>query len=801
MNTKDSQLQTRRFIHSATRWVCLFAAMLTLCGLAASEALGQGACIEAYKNCSACGADTFQGSKLIGVSTSNEGKCVVTGPSGCKPTDPCASENLKACQKCLEGVRTGGATEEKKRLPIIFLPGVAGTQLYNNSAAARAAGQDRYAKQVWPLAPQALDGITRYTLRLREDGKTPADNTKLGDIIVGDILRRSGIELSRAGMNFYGGMMKFIEDKGLGYKERPQQSGEKRNLFAFPYDWRLDNATHFTNLDKVIDYALEQNPNAKKVILLAHSMGGVIARAYILSKPEWAAKVDSLITMGTPYWGAPKPYYAVVSGYNFDNDSVDREVMKILAQNFPAAYQLMPNYPFIEDGTNKRILTSDESNSIRYKGMSDVTPPKQIVGSYKETPGNDWFFNNDPGFVKLIQDFNDPRKIGTTVSPEPLPAGVKHYVIIGVGVKTLERYSMRDFRPPERFVELAGRQVVLEPIFGDGDGTVPCEGAEISTATSTYYIPYVTNWAFDDSSGHSELPANKTVQEIVGEIIDGKPPDPSKYKVPCKRTTLFTRDTAPGLKDLDKGTDFTLHSDAHLSIADQSTGRKLGFNNQGGIDEDLPSGTFLAMEGIEYASIADINRTLRVTVTGIREGKFTLDVNVKRAGGTVARFSYVEVPVKPGTAAEFTMTPGQVSAPPPLTVTTDGRTTTIPASSSAGGPVIPQGGAGGTPQSAPVSPLPSSSGIAGTWTAPTGDIIELIQNGNRITGRYRGILGTGEITGTFDGENLSATVRPNQALLPLAIPLTLTLMEDGKLFGRLETPLTSGALVFSRTRR
>ncbi len=109
MNTKDYQLQTRRFIHSATRWMFLFVAMLILCDLAASEALGQN-CVEAFKNCSACQQDTFQGRNLTGVSTSQEGKCVATDMYGRKATDPAASEQLKACQKCLDGVVTGLVT-------------------------------------------------------------------------------------------------------------------------------------------------------------------------------------------------------------------------------------------------------------------------------------------------------------------------------------------------------------------------------------------------------------------------------------------------------------------------------------------------------------------------------------------------------------------------------------------------------------------------------------------------------------------------------------------------------------------
>lgn len=91
-----------------------------------------------------------------------------------------------------------------------------------------------------------------------------------------------------------------------------------------------------------------------------------------------------------------------------------------------------------------------------------------------------------------------------------------------------------------------------------------------------------------------------------------------------------------------------------------------------------------------------------------------------------------------------------------------------------------------------------SPGIGGTWTSPTGDTIQLTQNGNKITGTYRGALGTGEITGTFDGKNLSGTFRPSQALIPLGIPFTLTLLEDGKLVGRLETPLGNNPLTLTR---
>ena len=640
--------------------------MLILCGLTSANALGQSEdqvksarCTEAYKNCSAC-QDRFQGRNLISVSYGNQG-CIATDNYRRKATDPGASEQLKACQKCLDGLRPE-EKEKKEKLPIIFLPGVAGTEL---RALVESSPIDQLL-EAWPFS----EAYGRVHLGFDVDGKTPVSQ-KTRKIQVGPILANRGSPL-----NFYGGLLDYLSiQKGYVGHNQLTPPDRPKYQFLFGYDWRLDNASHFSALDNLVREALTKNPNPGKVILMAHSMGGYIARAYILSSPERAAKVASLITIGTPYWGAPKPYYGAASGYTFGNPTVRQELMKLLIQNWPAAYQLMPNYPFISDSTYKRMLTPEESSRIRYKGFTGVMERFIFQDEYAETSDNVWSFNQE--LVKLARDFNKP--LGTKGAPKPLPPGVKHYVIIGTGVKTLTMFLLRDAAPNERHLALDGRKVVLEPYFSDGDGTVPLNGSEISTATSTYYVPYVERWGPDVSSAHGDLPANKTVQEIIGQILDGNPPDPNKYKYQY----------ATGLMDLEPGADFTLHSDAHLSITDINTGRKLGFNTQGGIDETLPSGTFLSIEEAEYASIADINRPLLVRVTGIREGKFTLDVNIKRPSGAAIKFSYREIAVKKGTIAQVTLTPGQVSALPAMNITTDGRTTSVaPSMGTDSGPVV-----------------------------------------------------------------------------------------------------------------
>lgn len=58
------------------------------------------------------------------------------------------------------------------------------------------------------------------------------------------------------------------------------------------------------NLIKAIDEALAANPSQRKVILIAHSMGGLVSRAY-LESAQYRDDVVELYTLGTPHLGVP----------------------------------------------------------------------------------------------------------------------------------------------------------------------------------------------------------------------------------------------------------------------------------------------------------------------------------------------------------------------------------------------------------------------------------------------------------------------------------------------------------------
>jgi hypothetical protein len=80
------------------------------------------------------------------------------------------------------------------------------------------------------------------------------------------------------------------------------------NFFEFPYDWRRDNRVAARLLKQFMDQRLAlwrtySGVAGAKVILLAHSMGGLVARYYLEVLEGWRDG-RALITFGTPYRGS-----------------------------------------------------------------------------------------------------------------------------------------------------------------------------------------------------------------------------------------------------------------------------------------------------------------------------------------------------------------------------------------------------------------------------------------------------------------------------------------------------------------
>ncbi|WP_104815691.1 triacylglycerol lipase [Kitasatospora sp. MMS16-BH015] len=132
---------------------------------------------------------------------------------------------------------------------------------------------------------------------------------------------------------------------------RPGQPPDLRaDLLLFPYDFRLGVQDAAERLAAELTARLAgETPGARRrrVIVLAHSMGGLVAR-YWLGPLGGAADCAALVTLGTPHRGAPKALELLVNGARVGLARFDA-VTEVL-RDWPAVYQLLPRYPVVAAG-------------------------------------------------------------------------------------------------------------------------------------------------------------------------------------------------------------------------------------------------------------------------------------------------------------------------------------------------------------------------------------------------------------------------------------------------------------------
>ena len=240
----------------------------------------------------------------------------------------------------IHGAFTGAASAAAQvRLPLIIIPGMGGSRMENDPDLNGVYGE------VWPNGDRlVLDpwDKTLLQLKLAPDGSNPFSAAPAyATVRVGDIIRKEYF------LDYYASTIAYFTAQGYV---------EGRDLFVCPYDWRKDVTALAAGplaqtLAKCVDNALARNPGAGRVNLLAHSMGGLVARRY-LADPAQAAKVQRLVTLGTPVLGTPKIALAIIDklcfadglGLCFSNPDVLHE----LIQDFPAGYEIAPGAPYFQ---------------------------------------------------------------------------------------------------------------------------------------------------------------------------------------------------------------------------------------------------------------------------------------------------------------------------------------------------------------------------------------------------------------------------------------------------------------------
>ncbi len=359
---------------------------------------------------------------------------------------------------------------------VIILPGILGSVLQKD-------GKDLWAvsgRSIWNLISNSKE--TLKSLELGFDDPTLDD---LGDgiratALIEDVCIMPGL-MKVDGYTRTTEMItnNFQVTQGDIYQDPPDKAA---NLYHFPYDWRRDNRVHARKLKSLIDLRLkcwrEQSGAADaKVILLAHSMGGLISRYYLEVLGGWC-DARALFTFGTPHRGS-------INGLNFLANDYKKLFLDLTAvmRSLTSVYQLLPIYPAIKiDDTFVRITETDKVPHVIQSRAGEARAFHDEIYDAQQTHKEDTAYRNNFTTVPVV-GIKQPTLQSAELVNGQLVAG---YALPKV---------------------LQGRVD-----FADGDGTVPKISAipnELSSSINNRFI----------AEAHGALQTQEQILQSVKEAI------------------------------------------------------------------------------------------------------------------------------------------------------------------------------------------------------------------------------------------------------------------------------------------
>jgi pimeloyl-ACP methyl ester carboxylesterase len=237
-------------------------------------------------------------------------------------------------------------TPRTGKAPIIFIPGLLGSELYNKNTD----------KQVWFSRGRSKDDDIRLPI-------TPNIAANVDNLVPKDIIRNVKIIRFIPELEIYQKLIESLKDRG-GYREvKWDEAGPddaQDTFFVFPYDWRRDNVeTARLLIQRVNALKAKLGKPDMKFNIVAHSMGGLVSRYAAMYgdadipggqiSPTWAGAkhFDKIFLLGTPNEGSVTSLKALLDGYSYIGGGINlpfvRDISNFDVFTIPSAYQLLPH--------------------------------------------------------------------------------------------------------------------------------------------------------------------------------------------------------------------------------------------------------------------------------------------------------------------------------------------------------------------------------------------------------------------------------------------------------------------------
>jgi pimeloyl-ACP methyl ester carboxylesterase len=438
---------------------------------------------------------------------------------------------LSACDTVMDALIEGDTYSPP---PLIFIPGITGSILQSTGTST----------VLWPPGGQNADieytSLRSQLWRLSLNPRTAPHE----ELSVPDVIRFYGAD------PVYEPFFDFLKEEG-GYVEyntngnpaRRTMSGAitdqepKPSLFIFPYDWRQpieDNASILSEYVKVVEKYYPE----EKVNIVTHSMGGLVARRYIIDHP---GKVNKLITIAAPFLGSVKPLYQMIYGKlsapaYYGKDAMAAGIGEFLTGGpvadmlayYPGLHQLMASNGYYELGGPPYSIVETFTEAA---GQLKLPETKNVSFTQLMEPGGvvDRLFPNPNANgstpAKTNRDFHAYSASGNNQDDwSKDTTGVKYHHLIGVQSTNDTPLSIRE---AHGYSAAQVRDYALN-VYGPGDGTVPRLSAERIGSGKNYNAPnaklYIYDKGPDNLLEHTGIMLNQDVMFQVLQILQDEKP-------------------------------------------------------------------------------------------------------------------------------------------------------------------------------------------------------------------------------------------------------------------------------------
>jgi pimeloyl-ACP methyl ester carboxylesterase len=266
---------------------------------------------------------------------------------------------------------------------VVVVPGIMGSELV-----------DADGRALWSVRPGALAHAIR-TLGRSLGRLTLPDG--IGDEGADDGVRATALLDSLhvvpgvwSPITGYDGLLRFLGGARFLFMEpRRADPDVVPNLVPFPYDWRLSNRYNGRLLarlafDVLARWRAQPGMEAAKLVLICHSMGGLVAR-WFAEREGGAEVIRALVTIGTPYRGALKALTTLVNGLEPGIGPL-RVPLTGFARSLPALYQLLPTYDCLATAAGRAGLATARCPGLDEARVRDALAFHEAIAGREDSP-------------------------------------------------------------------------------------------------------------------------------------------------------------------------------------------------------------------------------------------------------------------------------------------------------------------------------------------------------------------------------------------------------------------------------